>query len=92
MTVAAQDISFGAMATQQQRLADVILRDPDVVNLSSFIGVDGTDKTLNSGRMLITLKPFGQRTATATQVIRRLDRETRTGLPASRWRCSRCRT
>ena len=78
VTVAAQDISFGAMATQQQRLADVILRDPDVVNLSSFIGVDGTDKTLNSGRMLITLKPFGQRTATAAQVIRRLDRETRT--------------
>ena len=76
VTVAAQDISFGSMAAQQQRLADIILRDPDVANLSSFIGVDGTNKTLNSGRMLITLKPFDQRTDTANQIIARLNQAT----------------
>ncbi len=69
---AAQDTSFGAMAGRQQVMADAILQDPAVQGLSSFIGVDGTNTTLNSGRFLITLKPRGQRPS-ATAVIARLD-------------------
>ena len=69
---APQGISFAAMADRQERLADVILRDPAVTSLSSFIGVDGINATLNSGRMLINLKPKEQRDADATAVIRRL--------------------
>ena len=69
---AAQDISFGAMAARQQAMADAILEDPAVQGLSSFIGVDGTNTTLNSGRFLITLKPRGQRPPVAA-VIARLD-------------------
>jgi multidrug efflux pump len=64
------------MARHQQALADVILKDPDVVSLSSFIGVDGSNVTLNSGRFLINLKPHNRRGATASQVIRRLQEET----------------
>jgi len=67
-----QDISFEAMAARQQALAKVVLADPAVENLSSFIGIDGTNLTLNSGRMLITLKPLSQRDASASEVIRRL--------------------
>jgi multidrug efflux pump len=69
---APQTISFAAMAERQQGLARVILQDPAVESLSSFIGVDGTNATLNSGRMLINLKPLGQRDADAAGVIRRL--------------------
>ncbi len=58
---AAQDISFSAMAARQQELADAVLRDPAVESLSSFIGVDGTNTTLNAGRLLITLKPQAAR-------------------------------
>jgi len=65
-------ISFAAMAERQQALAKVILADPAVESLSSFIGVDGTNATLNSGRLLINLKPLGERHVSATQVIRRL--------------------
>ena len=54
---APQSISFAAMAERQQALAQVVLEDPAVASLSSFIGVDGTNTTLNSGRMLINLKP-----------------------------------
>ena len=68
---APQTISFQAMAERQQELADVILRDPAVQSLSSFIGVDGTNATLNSGRMLINLKPHGERDDAQT-VMRRL--------------------
>ncbi len=75
ITQAAQDVSFGAMATQQQQLVDAILSDHDVANLSSFIGVDGTNTTLNSGRMLISLKPRGQRSDAITAVILRLQDE-----------------
>src|SRR5205814_3283368 len=56
----------------QQVLADVILRDPDVARLSSFIGIDGTNTTLNSGRMQINLKPHDERKANASEIIRRL--------------------
>jgi multidrug efflux pump len=69
---APQSISFSAMSERQQRLADVILRDPAVASLSSSIGVDGDNPTLNSGRLLINLKPHGERDVTASQVIERL--------------------
>ncbi|MHB8887903.1 MAG: MdtB/MuxB family multidrug efflux RND transporter permease subunit [Acidobacteriaceae bacterium] len=72
ITEAPQTISFPAMAQKQQQLADVILKDPDVESLSSFIGVDGTNSTLNSGRIQINLKPRDERTDTATEIIRRL--------------------
>ncbi|WP_419727831.1 efflux RND transporter permease subunit [Lichenicola sp.] len=68
ISAAAQDISFQAMAGRQEAMADAILRDPSVQSLSSFIGVDGTNNTLNSGRFLINLKPRGQRPV-VTQVI-----------------------
>jgi multidrug efflux pump len=69
---AAQTISFPAMAEKQQALADVVLKDPAVESLSSFIGIDGTNTTLNSGRMLINLKPLNVRKVSASDVIRRL--------------------
>jgi multidrug efflux pump len=72
---AAQDISYGAMARHQQELADVVLRDPAVASLSSFIGVDGSNTTLNAGRLLINLKPVGQR-PNVTDVIARLQQAT----------------
>jgi len=65
-------ISFPAMAQKQQALAQVILKDPAVESLSSFIGVDGANTTLNSGRLLINLKPLGARKLTATEVMSRL--------------------
>jgi multidrug efflux pump len=61
-----------AMAEKQQRLADVILADPAVQSLSSFIGADGTNITTNSGRMSINLKPLNQRDLNASDIIRRL--------------------
>ena len=67
--------SFTAMAESQQALATAILRDPAVESLSSFIGVDGTNTTLNSGRVLINLKPLAQRKASASEIIRRLQTE-----------------
>jgi multidrug efflux pump len=73
---APQSISFAAMAERQQALAAAILKDPDVENLSSFIGVDGTNVTLNSGRLLINLKPNGVRKDDVNAVIRRLNRST----------------
>jgi multidrug efflux pump len=69
-------VSFEAMAQRQQALASAILTDPDVVSLSSFIGVDGTNSTLNTGRFLINLKPRDERRSSASDVIRRLERET----------------
>ncbi len=69
-------VSFEAMAQRQQALAAAILKDPDVVSLSSFIGVDGTNSTLNTGRFLINLKPRDERRTAASDVIRRLERET----------------
>jgi multidrug efflux pump len=60
------------MSRQQQQLSKIILQDPAVDNLSSFIGVDGTNTTLNSGRILINLKPLAARTLSASDVIRRL--------------------
>ncbi len=73
---ASESISYEAMAERQQALAAAILQDPAVTSLSSFIGVDGNNVTLNSGRFLINLKPRSERTATADEVIRRLKVET----------------
>ncbi len=69
---ASQSVSFPAMARRQQELTKVILADPAVESLSSFIGVDGTNTTLNSGRILINLKPLENRQGNASDVIRRL--------------------
>ncbi|MBS0612647.1 MAG: MdtB/MuxB family multidrug efflux RND transporter permease subunit [Proteobacteria bacterium] len=71
---APQSISFSAMAERQQRLAAVLLADPAVQSLSSFIGVDGTNATLNAGRLLINLKPLAERER-GTPVLRRLQQE-----------------
>ena len=72
---APQSVSFAAMATRQQALAATILRDPAVASLTSFIGIDGTNVTQNSGRILINLKPLGERRISASDVIRRLQPE-----------------
>jgi multidrug efflux pump len=69
---APQDVSFSAMAQRQQSLARVILKDPAVDSLSSFIGIDGTNATINSGRVQINLKPVKDRGISASDVIRRL--------------------
>ncbi|HUB14527.1 MAG TPA: MdtB/MuxB family multidrug efflux RND transporter permease subunit [Acetobacteraceae bacterium] len=76
ISVASQTTSFAAMAQHQQALADAILNDPDVVSLSSFIGVDGTNMTLNTGRFLINLKPRDDRALDATQIAQRLSQQT----------------
>jgi len=69
---APQTVSFTSMAERQQKLVDVVLQDPAVDNISSFIGVDGTNTTLNSGRIQITLKPLEERRISASEVIQRL--------------------
>jgi multidrug efflux pump len=75
ISVAAPSASYPAMARLQQALADAILKDPDVASLSSFIGVDGSNTTLNAGRFLINLRPQDDRTLSASQIIRRLQKE-----------------
>jgi multidrug efflux pump len=72
---APESVSFAAMAERQEALARVVLADPAVESLSSFIGVDGTNVTPNSGRMLVNLKPFALRKAHASDVMRRLQPE-----------------
>ncbi len=74
VTQAPESISFAAMSHKQQQLSEEILKDPAVQSLSSFIGADGTNTTLNSGRIQINLKPVEQRHITATQVIARLQK------------------
>jgi len=71
---ASEAISFEAMAQKQQELAQVVLQDPAVESVSSFIGADGTNTTLNSGRLSINLKPLDQRDLSAPDVIRRLQK------------------
>jgi multidrug efflux pump len=72
ITRAPPAVSFASMAERQRMLGDVIRRDPDVVSLSSFIGVDGTNTTLNAGRFLINLRDKSVRTSSVSDVIRRL--------------------
>ena len=73
ITEGPQAVSFGTMAERQQALARVILEEPAVESLTSFIGVDGTNTTLNSGRVYINLKPLGERVGGAGDIIRRLE-------------------
>ena len=74
ITEASQTISFEDMARRQQDLVDIVLKDPDIESLSSFIGVDGINSSMNLGRLMIKLKPFDQRDATASEVITRLNK------------------
>ncbi len=76
ITEADQTVSFAAMQERQQALAERILQDPDVESLSSYVGVDGSNTTLNSGRFFINLKPRDERATTASDIIRRLKQET----------------
>ena len=73
ITEGPQTVSFGTMTERQQALARVILEEPAVESLTSFIGVDGTNTTLNSGRIYINLRPLGERLASAGDIIRRLE-------------------
>lgn len=76
ITQASQGISFQEMNRQQQTLVDTLLKDPAVASISSFIGVDGTNTSLNSGRLLISLKPLEQRRDRVTPIINRLQKLT----------------
>ena len=80
------------MAERQQKLVDILLQDPAVDNISSFIGVDGTNTTLNSGRIQINLKPLDERKISATEVIQPHAAQASPALKASSSSCSRCRT
>ncbi len=80
ITEAPQSVSFAAMADRQRAAARAILEEPEVTGLSSFIGVDGANATLNSGRMLVTLEPRAQRGRTATDIIASL-RDRVAGVP-----------
>jgi multidrug efflux pump len=75
ISVADNSVSYKAMAARQTALADVILKDPDVTSLTSYIGIDGTNTTLNNGRFLINLKPNNDRSESAKQIARRLQNE-----------------
>jgi multidrug efflux pump len=74
VTAGPQSVSFASMVERQRGLAEEILKDPDVESLASFVGVDGTNPTLNSGRMLINLRPHAKRSLSATEIIRRIQR------------------
>ena len=76
ITVASQDVSFNVMATRQQALSARILKNPAVESVSSTIGIDGTNTSLNSGRLQINLKPFGSRDVKADEVIKQLQQAT----------------
>ncbi|HUX73330.1 MAG TPA: efflux RND transporter permease subunit [Steroidobacteraceae bacterium] len=75
ISVADNSVSYRAMAARQMSLADVMLKDPDVVSLTSYVGIDGTNTTLNEGRFLINLRPHDQRSQSAEQVAQRLQQE-----------------
>jgi len=77
VAVGPQTVSFPQMTALQQRAAAIILKDPSVASLSSFVGIDQTNTTLNNGRLLINLKPLDDRDASATEVIARLQPELR---------------
>jgi len=75
ITEASQSVSYQEMASLQNQLAEAVLKDPDVQNLSSYVGIDGTNQTLNTGRFLISLKPYEQRNLTASAIIQRIQNE-----------------
>ena len=74
ITEASQDISFAGMAKRQQAVAEAVMEDPDVESLSSFIGVDGTNTTVNSGRISINLRPLEERSARAAEIADRIQK------------------
>ena len=76
ISVADNSVSYQAMAARQMALADAILKDADVASLTSYVGIDGTNKTLNNGRFLINLKGVNDRSLTAQQIARRIQGET----------------
>ncbi|KFW98307.1 MdtB/MuxB family multidrug efflux RND transporter permease subunit [Pectobacterium carotovorum] len=73
---APQTVSFSNMADRQQRVASIIMKDPTVESVSSFIGVDGTNAALNSGRLQINLKPLSERSERIPEIISRLQQQT----------------
>jgi len=75
ISVGDNSVSYKAMAERQSALAEAILKDPDVVSLTSYIGIDGTNTTLNNGRFLINLREHGQRSLSAEEIARRLQSE-----------------
>ena len=75
ISVADNSVSYRTMAARQAALADVILKDPDVTSLTSYIGIDGTNTTLNNGRFLINLRAHNDRSLTANAIARRLQEE-----------------
>src|SRR5262249_1348887 len=75
ISVADNSVSYTAMSARQSELADVILKDPDVTSITSYIGIDGTNTTLNSGRFLINLKAHNDRSLSARQIALRLQDE-----------------
>ena len=75
VTVASQSVSYERMNQLQQQLAGVLLKDPDVESLTGYVGVDGTNQTLNAGRYLINLKPLGQRSSSQAATLLRLQQE-----------------
>ncbi|WP_313065381.1 multidrug efflux RND transporter permease subunit [Achromobacter animicus] len=77
VTQSAQSTSFDAMSRRQQAVAESLLADPDVATLSSFIGIDGMNATLNTGRLLINLKPWNERSAPLADIMARLDARAR---------------
>ncbi|WP_250627420.1 efflux RND transporter permease subunit [Pinirhizobacter soli] len=75
ISIADNSVSYRAMVDRQAQLADAILKDPDVTGLTSYVGIDGTNTTLNNGRFLINLKDIGDRSERASDVARRLQKE-----------------
>jgi multidrug efflux pump len=75
ISVADNSVSYAAMVRRQSALADAILKDPDVVSLTSYVGIDGTNPTLNNGRFLINLRPRDDRSLTAEEIGRRIQQE-----------------
>jgi len=75
VTQSSQSTSYSAMVGRQGAVAEKVLKDPDVVNLSSFVGVDGTNTTVNNGRFLISLKPHDERQLTSQEIVRRIEKE-----------------
>jgi multidrug efflux pump len=75
ISIADNSVSYSTMVNRQAALADAILKDADVTNLTSYVGIDGTNTTLNNGRFLIDLKPRDDRSDTATEIARRIQTE-----------------
>jgi multidrug efflux pump len=75
ISVADNSVSYDAMVNRQAKLADAILKDPDVTSITSYVGIDGINATLNNGRFLINLRPHDQRSLSALQIARRLQVE-----------------